>query len=137
MNFKKKLYFCGSFLPSWIRIRIPNTDSDPDPLTRLNPDPIRIRNPVHLDVKAAVGAARPGEVHALHVLETDEDGRLVDEHKAAFEGVDEARGGLVGAGDGGGAGVAHEAAGDGDLAVDERLHQLGHQLKGGALHLSL
>jgi hypothetical protein len=28
-------------LPSWIRIRIQN----PDPLTRLNPDPIRIRNP--------------------------------------------------------------------------------------------
>ncbi len=40
MNF----YFCGSFLPSWIRIRIPN----PDPLTRLNPDPIRIRNPGNL-----------------------------------------------------------------------------------------
>ncbi len=38
-------YFCGSFLPSWIRIwiRIPNTDPVPDPLTRLNPDPIRIR----------------------------------------------------------------------------------------------
>ncbi len=40
-------YFCGSFLPSWIWIRIPNTD--PDPLTWLNPDPIgiriRIRNP--------------------------------------------------------------------------------------------
>jgi hypothetical protein len=34
-------YFCGSFLPSWIRIRNPNTD--PDPLTRLNSDPIRIR----------------------------------------------------------------------------------------------
>jgi hypothetical protein len=34
-------YFCGSFLPSWIRIRIP----DPDPLTRLNPDPFQIRNP--------------------------------------------------------------------------------------------
>jgi hypothetical protein len=38
---KKIFYFCGSFLPSWIRIRIPNPD--PDPLTRLNPDPIRIR----------------------------------------------------------------------------------------------
>ncbi len=34
-------YFCGSFLPSWIRIRIPSTD--PDPQTRLNMDPIRIR----------------------------------------------------------------------------------------------
>jgi hypothetical protein len=33
-------------LPFWIRIRIPNTD--PDPQTRLNTDPIRIRihNPV-------------------------------------------------------------------------------------------
>ncbi len=33
--FKNFFYFRGSFLPSWIRIRIPN----PDPLTRLNPDP--------------------------------------------------------------------------------------------------
>ena len=38
---KKNFYFCGSFLPFWIRIRIPNPD--PNPLTRLNPDPIRIR----------------------------------------------------------------------------------------------
>jgi hypothetical protein len=40
-------YFCGPFLPSWIWIRIPNMDSDPDPMTRFNPDPIRIgiRNP--------------------------------------------------------------------------------------------
>ncbi len=35
------VYFCGSFMPSWIRIRIPNTD--PDPQTQLNTDPIRIR----------------------------------------------------------------------------------------------
>ncbi len=40
-------YFCGSFLPSWIRIRIPNTDPDPDPETRLNTDPIRIRIRIH------------------------------------------------------------------------------------------
>jgi hypothetical protein len=32
--------FGGSFLPSWIRIQIPNTD--PDPKTQLNTDPIRI-----------------------------------------------------------------------------------------------
>ncbi len=38
-TFQTNFYLCGSFLPSWIRI--PNTD--PDPLTRLNPDPIRIR----------------------------------------------------------------------------------------------
>jgi serine/threonine protein kinase len=37
MNFKKKFYFCGSFLPSWIRIRIPNPD--PDTATQINPDP--------------------------------------------------------------------------------------------------
>jgi hypothetical protein len=36
-------YFCGSFLPSWIRIRIQIPNPDPDPLTRLNLDPIRIR----------------------------------------------------------------------------------------------
>jgi hypothetical protein len=50
MNF---FYFCGSFLPSWIRIRIriQITDPDPDPMVRLNSDPIRIRirNP---DLKA-------------------------------------------------------------------------------------
>ncbi len=34
-TFKQIFYFCGSFLPSWIRIRIPNPDSDP--LIRLNP----------------------------------------------------------------------------------------------------
>ncbi len=36
------VYFCGSFLPSWIRIRIsiPNTGpDDPDPQTQLNTDP--------------------------------------------------------------------------------------------------
>jgi hypothetical protein len=42
MNF---FYFCGSFWPSWIRIRtrIQITDPDPDPMVRLNTDPIRIR----------------------------------------------------------------------------------------------
>ena len=40
MNF---FYFCGSFLPSWIRIRIQITDPDPDPRFQLNTDPIRIR----------------------------------------------------------------------------------------------
>jgi hypothetical protein len=39
MKFLNFFYFCGSFLPSWIRTRIPNTDPDPDSLTRLNPDP--------------------------------------------------------------------------------------------------
>jgi hypothetical protein len=36
MKFLNFSYFCGSFLPSWIRIRIPNTD--PDPLTNRDPD---------------------------------------------------------------------------------------------------
>jgi hypothetical protein len=31
-------YFCGSFLPFWIRI--PNTDPDPDSQTQLNTDPV-------------------------------------------------------------------------------------------------
>ncbi len=42
MNF---FYFCGSFLPSWIRIRISIQITDPDPMVRLNTDPIRIRIP--------------------------------------------------------------------------------------------
>ncbi len=42
-TFTNFFYFRGSFLPSWIRIRIPNTD--PDPLARLNTDPIRIPDP--------------------------------------------------------------------------------------------
>ncbi len=44
-NFLIFFYFCGSFLPSWIRarIRIPNTDPGPHQLTRLNPETIRIR----------------------------------------------------------------------------------------------
>jgi hypothetical protein len=65
MNF---FYFCVSFLPSWIRIRILNTDPDPDPLARLKTDPIRIRirNPV-----------REGNMtyHAGHV-----DVRLLEEN---------------------------------------------------------
>ncbi len=34
-------YFCGSFLPSWIRIRIRNlnVDLDPDPASQINADP--------------------------------------------------------------------------------------------------
>jgi hypothetical protein len=40
MNFS---YFCGSFLPAWIRIRIRIQITDPDPMVRLNTDPIRIR----------------------------------------------------------------------------------------------
>jgi hypothetical protein len=30
-------YFCGSFLPSWIRIR--NLNADPDPAIQINADP--------------------------------------------------------------------------------------------------
>jgi hypothetical protein len=37
MNF---FSFCGSFLPSWIRIRIRIPNTDTDPLARLNTDPI-------------------------------------------------------------------------------------------------
>ena len=32
-------YFCGPFLPSWIRIRIHNLNADPDPATQINADP--------------------------------------------------------------------------------------------------
>ncbi len=40
IKFLNFYYFCGSILPSWIRIRILN----PGPLTWLNPDPFRIGN---------------------------------------------------------------------------------------------
>ncbi len=36
-------YVCGSFLPSWVRIRFANPDPNTDLGTQLNPDPIRIR----------------------------------------------------------------------------------------------
>ncbi len=52
---QKIFFFCGSFLPSWIRIRIPN--SDLDPLVRLNPDPIRIRIQSGSDTLQATGEA--------------------------------------------------------------------------------
>jgi hypothetical protein len=46
-TFKNKIinffYYCGSFLPCWIRIHIRNPGLDTDPGTPLNPDPIRIR----------------------------------------------------------------------------------------------
>jgi hypothetical protein len=32
-------YFLGSFLPSWIRIRIRNLFADPDPAAQINADP--------------------------------------------------------------------------------------------------
>jgi hypothetical protein len=32
-------YLCGSFLPSWIQIRICNLNADPDPATQINADP--------------------------------------------------------------------------------------------------
>jgi hypothetical protein len=32
-------YFCWSFLPSWIRIRIRNLNADPNPATQINADP--------------------------------------------------------------------------------------------------
>ncbi len=44
MKFLNFFYFCGSFLPSWIRIRISNPDSDTDPRIWLNREPILIRN---------------------------------------------------------------------------------------------
>jgi hypothetical protein len=53
-TFTKFFYYSGSFLPSWIRIPNP----DPDPLTRLNPDSIRIRNPafdIDISIITSVG----------------------------------------------------------------------------------
>jgi hypothetical protein len=60
MNF---FYFCGSFLPSWIRIRIQITDPDPDPMVRLNTDPDTDPDPkpwffLHMMLKFYVSAIR-------------------------------------------------------------------------------
>jgi hypothetical protein len=39
-NFLSFFYFCGSFLPFWIRSRNPNPESDPDLIeSAFNPDP--------------------------------------------------------------------------------------------------
>ncbi len=71
-TFKKLFYFCGSYLPSWIQI--PN----PDPLTRLNPDPIRIRNAyadlIHVTMLQAVSG--------VHVRSTVREGVHVSERRA-------------------------------------------------------
>jgi hypothetical protein len=32
-------YYCGSFMLSWIQIRIRNLNADPDPATQINADP--------------------------------------------------------------------------------------------------
>ncbi len=45
-NFLTFSYVCGSFLPSWIRIRIGNPDTDPG--TPLNPDPNPLPVPVFM-----------------------------------------------------------------------------------------
>jgi hypothetical protein len=43
-NFSAFFYFCGSFLPSWIWIRIRNPETDMNLGTPLNQDPIQIHN---------------------------------------------------------------------------------------------
>ncbi len=74
------VYICGSFLPSWIRIRIPNPD--PDPQTQLNPDPIRIRNPDSKWVPGEEGVQHGG--HRVIGSQLDGEvgghGGLVHEH---------------------------------------------------------
>ncbi len=46
-TFTNYCHFLGSFLPSWIRIRIRIPNTDPDPRFQLNTDPIRIRIRIH------------------------------------------------------------------------------------------
>ncbi len=50
-------YFCGSFLPSWIRIQIRNPDPDTGPPARLNPDPKHCkRNHIYLFLRVTRSA---------------------------------------------------------------------------------
>ncbi len=55
-------YFCGSFLPSWIRI--PNPDQDP--LTQLNPYPIRIRIQIRIRNPAWIRIPNPDPLTQLN-----------------------------------------------------------------------
>jgi hypothetical protein len=61
MNFKKKI------LLLWVIFAL--LDPDPDPLTRLNPDPIRIRNPDSQggkDVQLLRSAVQKGMTFVTH-----------------------------------------------------------------------
>jgi len=51
-------YFCGSFLPSWIRVRIRTLNADPDPATQINADPDPDPQPCNT-IKALVGDPDP------------------------------------------------------------------------------
>jgi hypothetical protein len=72
MNF---FYFCGSFLPSWIRIRIriQITDPDPDPRFPLNTDPIRIRIRIHNPAERSQWDQRDSTLNSQQqiLIETD------------------------------------------------------------------
>jgi hypothetical protein len=68
------VYFCGSFLPSWIRIRIRNPD--PDPQTRLNTDPIRIHNPDCDCIRIRIQNTADPPIHRVHIYTRGET-RLV------------------------------------------------------------
>ena len=92
---------------------------------------------MHLDIKGPIGAAGPGKVDVFNVVILDEDRRFVHENESSLQGVHEAGGGLVGAGDGGRTGVTDKLTRHGDLAAGEHLHEAGHQLEGRALHLLL
>ena len=94
----------------------------------------RLAAGVHLDIEGSVRAAGPGKVHVLDIVVLYKDRRFVYKDKAAFQGVHEARGGFERAGDGGGARVTHELAGNGNFSSGENLHEPGHQLKGRTLH---
>ena len=81
-----------------------------------------------VDVKVPALTARPLELDLGALVVPDVDGRLVDVDDALVQGVHETGGGLVGAGDGRGAGVPDEVFGFRDLPSGHRLEQLRHDL---------
>ncbi len=75
-------------MPSWIRT--PNTD--PDPLTRLNPDPNRIRNPGSLktaEVKLVVAAVQERERKLKErLLKEEEERKKKEQPESALHTLD-------------------------------------------------
>ena len=79
----------------------------------------------------------PGKVDRLNILKLDKNWRLVDEHDALLQWIDDSISCLVGAGNSRGARISNDVARHSDLSVDQGFHHLGHQLEGEAPHLLL
>ncbi len=85
-------YFCGSFLPSWNRIRILNADPDPDPATQINADPCGSGSTTLLTANLpawwkAWGKSRSPAPSAAFTIRNTEPSVLVPWTQQAFKGT--------------------------------------------------